>query len=414
MNATIAHSGLSRRSLALGGEIVFERGSGGMVTDINGKEYVDFILGYGSVIIGHNVKSYHDRLQVYAQNGLLLPGYTSWHNLLISRLLNEHAKDYSVAFFKTASESVTAAARLATKLSFRKGIIRCGFIGWHDVQLGRSVRWHEPLESPLRYKLRFVDSYRGITGDEAVFNWTSLDLDELKSMIDSEVGRIGCIIIDTYQMRFADAAVLKEAIDFCRQNDIYVVADETKISGRVTGLGFAREYGWDVDFVIIGKALANGAPFSLLLGRPHLMAVSEEVRITGTFSQELGAVYSALATMEEMERRNGYAVIRQIGHRVVKEFNSAAEKSGIRHLLQAETLFNGEMFEVVFSKKMLDDWSVRQALCSALAERGILLLQGHPSYVCLEHQILNFDMLSQRFEQGLTEWRARLPPSYVS
>src|SRR5713101_4422165 len=147
---TIVHSGLPRRSLAFGGEVLFERGSGGMVIDAEGREYVDFILGYGAVILGHSVAEFRTKVANYSANGLLLPGYSSWHIRLLRRLLQSTTENYSAAFFKTGSESVTAAIRLASRLSSKKGIIRCGFIGWHDVQLGKSVRWHEPLESPLR------------------------------------------------------------------------------------------------------------------------------------------------------------------------------------------------------------------------------------------------------------------------
>jgi glutamate-1-semialdehyde 2,1-aminomutase len=403
---TIAHSGLPRRTLALGGEIVFERGSGGMVIDVDGREYVDFILGYGAVILGHSVAGFQSRLESYSENGILLPGYSSWHIKLLQRLLQLKAENYSAAFFKTGSESVTAAIRVASRLSSKKGIIRCGFIGWHDAQLGKSVRWHESLESPLRFELRFVEGFRGVAGQEEVFNWVSLDFKDLVSIINANAHKIGCLVIDTYQLQFTRSETLKRAVELCRAHDIYVVADESKIAGRVSRLGFATEFGWDVDFLIIGKALANGAPLSVLLGRPNLMAASEESRITGTFSQELSAVFSALATLDEMERSDGYAVLRSIGPRVTNEFNVAARQIGVQDLVQAESLFGGAMFELRFSSKILGNWNHRQKLCSMLAEQGVLLLQGHASYVCLEHRALDYDALRLRFERGLTEWKS--------
>jgi glutamate-1-semialdehyde 2,1-aminomutase len=406
---TIAHSGLPRRTLTLGGEVMFERGSGGIVIDADGREYIDFILGYGSVILGHGVAGFRSRLESYSENGILLPGYSSWHIKLLQRLLQSKAENYSAAFFKTGSESVTAAIRLASRLSSKKGIIRCGFIGWHDAQLGKSVRWHEPLESPLRFESRFVEGFRGVAGEEEVFNWASLDLKDFVSIINANSHKIGCLVIDTYQLRFAGSETLKKAIDLCKDNGIYVVADETKIVGRVSRMGFATELGWDVDFLVVGKALANGAPMSILLGRPDLMLASEESRITGTFSQELSAVFSALATLDEMERLDGYAVIRSIGLRVTNEFNAAARQVGIQDHVQAESLFGGEMFELKFSNKILGNWNYRQNLCSMLADQGVLLLQGHASYVCLEHGVLAYDVLRQRFERGLAAWKSARP-----
>jgi glutamate-1-semialdehyde 2,1-aminomutase len=222
------------------------------------------------------------------------------------------------------------------------------------------------LESPLRFGLRFVEGFRGVTGEEEVFNWVSLDFKDLVSIINANAHKIGCLVIDTYQLQFTGSETLKKAAELCRANDIYVVADESKIAGRVSRLGFATELGWDVDFLIIGKALANGAPLSVLLGRPNLMLTSEESRITGTFSQESSAVFSALATLDEMERLDGYAVIRSIGPKVANEFNVAARQIGVQELVQAESLFGGAMFELRFSSKILGDWNYRQKLCSML------------------------------------------------
>ena len=406
----IAHSGLPRRSLALGGEIIFERGSGGMAIDVDGREYIDFVLGYGSVILGHSPVGFRRRIDSYSPNGISLPGYTSWHLALVSRLLQSKAESYSAAFFKTGSESVTAAIRLASLLSSRKGIVRCGFIGWHDAQLGRSVRWHELLESPLRFPLRFQEGFRGIDNDEQVFNWVSLDPNDLISIINTNGHKIGCLVLDTYQLRFAGAATLESAVNLCREHGIYVVADETKIAGRVSRLGFATELGWDADFLVVGKALANGAPLSLLLGKPDLMAASEDARITGTYSQELSGVFAALATLDEMESTDGYAVLRSVGHRVTNELNAAICRMGMQHLVTADSLFGGELFELRFSRALLADWNYRQHLCATLAAQGVLVLQGHPSYVCLEHEHLDFAALRQRCERGLAEWgSARVP-----
>jgi glutamate-1-semialdehyde 2,1-aminomutase len=234
----------------------------------------------------------------------------------------------------------------------------------------------------------------------------SLDLDALDSLLSTHRDTIGCFIIDTYQVRFCSAAIIGQAIDLCKRNKILVVSDETKIAGRILPLGLASRFGWNVDFIVVGKALANGAPLSILLGRRDLMAVSEEARITGTFSQELTAVFSALATFDEMLAVNGYSLLRNIGERIADTLNRAIANAGLRSSLHVESLFGGEMFEAVFNRNMLEDWDSRQRLCSALADNGVLLLQGHPSYVCLAHAALDHESLLARAQRGLTQWSA--------
>jgi glutamate-1-semialdehyde 2,1-aminomutase len=406
--AAIVHSGFSHFSPGFGTESLFERGLGGVVVDAEGRNYIDFVLGYGSVILGHNSRGFRTSVDRYSQNGLLLPGYSPWHVALLRRLLKARSDNYFAAFFKTGSESITAAIRVSSRLSSKKGILRCGFLGWHDAQLSTSVRWHEPLQSPFRWKPRFIDGFRGVAGDEEVFNWVSLDPADLTSIVSANAHRIGCFLLDTYQLRFAGIDAIRSAISTCRSAGIYVVADETKIAGRVSPLGFAADFDWDVDFVIIGKALANGAPLSILLGSQHHLAAAEESRIWGTFSQELGGVFGALATLDEMERRDIYGVVRSLGCRIANTFNVASEQIGLQHLVQAEAIFGGSMFEIMFSAAILGDWNCRQRLCSSLQNHGILLLHGHPSYVCEDHRMLDFDDLEHRFGQGLAEWKAAI------
>lgn len=402
----IVHSGLSRTALAFGREALFCGGSGGYATDEAGREFVDFTLGYGSVVLGHSNADFLAGVQRYAHEGLMLPGYSPRHVDLLGILLGPDGASQSAAFFKTGSEAVLAAVRLATSFSARAGVLRCGFIGWHDVELARSVRWHEILASPLRSIERFTDrAFRGSGGHEFVMNWESLQIEDLALLLSTHGDRIGCFVLDAYQSRFVDLSVLVEAIAMCREYGISIIVDETKLSGRFSPLGLNPRAGWNADLYVIGKALANGAPISILYGAPKIMSLSERLRVTGTFSQELGAIHCALATADQMEKRDGYDALRSIGSNVSDAFNVAVGDVGLQGELHAEPLFGGAMFEIVFSASNLADWDRREALRHGLADQGILILQGHCSYVCLDHIHLDFEKLRMDIRAGLVIWR---------
>lgn len=405
MRANIVHSGLPRRTIAFDGELLFAKGIGGMVYDVEGRSYVDFVLGYGAVVLGHGIAEFIRLVGKYSKHGLLLPGYSRFHVQYISNLLGKETKDYSVAFFKTASESVTAALRLAADLTGKMGVVRCGFLGWHDVLLGNSIRWHETLESPIRGISRFVDGFRGISGDERAFNWSSLNIEELESILRENSASIGSFAIDTYQLQFSNSKTIEEAISLCRARDILVILDETKLAGRVAKLGLGAKFGWYSDITILGKALANGAPLSLLLGKPEILAASEKIRITGTFSQELSAIYSGMATAEIMDGTDGYSRLCRIGARVVDEFCAASKIADVSDKVSLVPVFGGSLIEIKFAAAILGDWECRQALCTMLASNGVLMLQGHASYVCLAHETLDFNDLRNRFAAALNEWK---------
>lgn len=126
--------------------LVFARGRGPYVWDGDERKYIDLVCGYGPVIVGHAVEAFNERLSDYLANGLMMPGYTRFHEEYLVRLLASRPNDRG-AFFKTASEAVTAAFRLAAIRTGRAGIVRSGFVGWHDAQIART--W-PPMSCPGR------------------------------------------------------------------------------------------------------------------------------------------------------------------------------------------------------------------------------------------------------------------------
>jgi glutamate-1-semialdehyde 2,1-aminomutase len=256
--------------------------------------------------------------------------------------------------------------------------------------------------------LRFTEGFRGVSGDEQVYNWVSLDLDELETILADHGSKIACFILDTYQLHFSNPEAIATALRLCKARGLVVVLDETKIAGRVSRLGFGHFYDWSADLTILGKALANGAPLSILFGSRDIMQQSEAARITGTFSQELSAVFSALATDEIMSRQNGYSLLKQTGTRLVAVINAAARAARVEDDIQALAVFGGAMFEFAFSPATIGDWSIRSAVCSFMAEEGILVLQGHPSYVCLAHAQLNWEELEAKITKSLRKWKGVL------
>ena len=203
-------------------------------------------------------------------------------------------------------------------------------------------------------------------------------------------------------------SLLESSIKLCKKYNILVIADETKTAGRVAPLGIVTSRDLDVDFIIGGKALANGLPLSILFGKPEYMELSEKTRITGTFSQELSAVYGALTTFSLMTKNNGYSRIRNITKKIVTLFNNEALNQNVNDHVRAEELFDGAMFELVFLNSCLDNKERRTHLCKSMAKNGILILQGHPSYTCIGHCNLDYNDLTRRISAGFAEWKKHL------
>lgn len=396
----IEHAGACSINSSMQENIIFKKGEGGYVYDENGNKYYDFVLGFGPVLIGHADMEFNEAVVQYMNTGIHFPSYSIYHEKYANMICKE---DESVCYFKTSSETITAAIRLATKVSSKKGIIRCGFIGWHDAQIANSISWHEPLTSPLRNAVKYKDGFRGCSGNESITNWSDLKISTLESVLENN--DIGMIIIDAYQLHLSSYNVIKDAIRLCKENGVVVIWDETKTAGRVSLRGVSDLFDFDYDMLILGKAIANGAPLSLLVGKSDLLKYAKDVRITGTFSKEVLSVYCALATKKIIENKGGYPKLCKIGEQIVKTFNEAIEEAGVTELINCESVFGGSMFELNFSDAIIGNTLSRNRLKEILVDNRIILLLGHPSFVCYEHGNIDYVKLKKSIVNTLVTWK---------
>ena len=403
MENNISHAGVCRFFRSDGQEITFDYGERELVYDVDNNSYIDFILGFGPVILGHANPEFKKRLIPYLDYGIHMPGYTKWHEKYLDKLLSEHQSKYLASFFKTSSESVSAAIRISSIVTGKKGIIRCGYLGWHDAVIGNSLSWHEPPFSPLRNNIREFPGIRGIGSKEPVFNWSSFDISELENLICCNK-EVGIFIIDAYQVEFTNLGTIQAAIFLCHKYNLIIIFDETKTSGRISKLGLSIDAGLDVDLVVLGKSIANGAPLSILIGKKELLKFSEDARIGGTFSKELLGVYSAIVTDSIMEEEHGFFTIKTLGNNFCDLFNNIVTEIGAANLVRAQPRFNGSMFDIEFSSEIISDMKLRKKLPCFLADSGILLLQAHPSFICLDYQLIDWGKLHCKLLSGMQNW----------
>lgn len=398
----IEHAGTCSIDTLSNRELRFCRGDGGCVFSQNGESYYDFILGFGPVVIGHADSEYNSIVTSYLCKGIHFPSYSVFHEILASEI--EKYGWQAVSFFKTSSESVTAAIRIAMHATGRKEIYRCGFLGWHDAQIASTGSWHEPPKTKFRANLRFTKNFRGVSGEEKVWNWLDFNLYELEEKLRER--KIAAFIMDAYQLYYTNVETVIKSFELCRKYGTITVFDETKTSGRVAFLGLSEVLGLKSDLLILGKAIANGAPLSILCGKKELTEYARAARITGTFSKEVLSVYCALATRKIMVERDGYQQLKKIGVKLTNLFNSVAAEINLKDEICFMTVFGGGMYNLEFAPEVYMNMQKRKQLRLILASNGILMLQGHPSFVCLAHNSIDETDLMKRTKNAFREWNS--------
>ncbi len=387
-----------------GEELTFTRGEGPYVFDQLGRRYADFVLGFGPVILGHGRQDFNRSTAELVDGDLLFPGFSTLHTDFIEQLFGRSADDCAVSFFKTSSEAVTAALRLAAAATGRKAVIRCGFLGWHDAQSAFSPVWN--LMPELRAPRPHPDDsfFRGVSGKERVLDWVDLKLESLVALLDKNADVVGAFAIDAYQITFSDGATIRAAMEMCRQRGIKVLFDETKTAGRVGEQGLWSQYRDVCDYVIAGKAIANGTPLSLLIIPEADAELYDSCGIGGTYAKDRMGVASALATMQIMRQCNGYTQLAVVGQSIAETIGQAIAAERAEHLLFVRRCFDGAVFDLALTAQGAQQQGAGKLLGQALAENGILALISHPSFTCLDHEKLNFEELLGNFRKAIHHW----------
>jgi len=176
---------------------------------------------------------------------------------------------------------------------------------------------------------------------------------------------------------------------------VRVLLDETKTAGRVGdgGLLGQPETGTP-DLVVLGKAIGNGAPLSLLLFDPELECAFVDARVGGTYGKELSAIAAGLAVIRIMRRRNGWERLRRVGTTIAQAINDGLSSSPLAGLCWAVPRFDGAMLDLLFRDDILALSELRVGLQQAYLHEGVVLLQGHPSFPTLAHEGVDPDFLA--------------------
>jgi glutamate-1-semialdehyde aminotransferase len=125
--------------------LYFDGGDGGRIRDVDGHEYVDFVMAYGPYLLGYGHAAVDNAGMAQMRRGGLLSLNHPLHVEFIEALLTRFAGADMGVFFKTGSEATTAAVRIARRATGRRLIARCGYHGWHD--------WCLPGEDYVPYGL---------------------------------------------------------------------------------------------------------------------------------------------------------------------------------------------------------------------------------------------------------------------
>lgn len=286
-----------------------EEGTGCRVKDVDGNEYIDYILGLGAITLGYVYPAVTGAVAEQLRKGTIFSLPSPLEVSVAERLVELISCADMARFFKTGSEANSAAIRVARAATGREMVLYCGYHGWHE--------WYA-VTTP-----RSKGVPKGF-GD-LVIPFTFNDLDSLRRALEDHWKDVAAVIMEPVLLDAPDPGFLSGVRNLAHEHGALLIFDEI-VSGFRWAVGGGQEYfGVTPDLATFGKGMANGLPLAAVVGSAGLMEQFDEIFVSSTFGGDALALAACLATMAEYRARPVIAHLWRMGRRFQDGFRRLAK-----------------------------------------------------------------------------------------
>ncbi|NDB91052.1 MAG: aspartate aminotransferase family protein [Thaumarchaeota archaeon] len=339
--------------------VTIERGEGVKLYDINGREYLDCMGGYGVALVGHRNPRVVAALK--AQLDKIITVHTSLYNKTREEFLESLMKIApkgltQVHMGNSGTEAVEAAIKFARKFTGKSGMIAMNG-SYHGKSLGSLSVTFNP-----KYRKAFMPLV-----EKVAFSPFG-DIVSLREKIDSDTA---FVIMEPIQgesgINVAPPGFLQDVRKLCDERGILLIFDEIQAGLGRTGKMWACDH-WNTtpDIICLAKGIAGGVPMSATLTRPDILAAMSKGEHSSTFGGNPLSCAAGIATIQALTQDGLVDNAAKVG----KFFMDGLEKLKEKHSIIREVRGKGMMIGVEMK------FEVKDILMDGIQEGVLLLYSG--------------------------------------
>ncbi|CAM5218120.1 Glutamate-1-semialdehyde 2,1-aminomutase OS=Ureibacillus acetophenoni OX=614649 GN=hemL PE=3 SV=1 [Ureibacillus acetophenoni] len=358
--------------------IFIESGNGAIIKDIDGNEYIDYVLSWGPLILGHSHPDVVKAIQEQAVKGTSFGAPTLLENKLAELVIERVPSVEMVRFVSSGTEATMAALRLARGYTGRDIILKFegSYHGHGDsllIKAGSGVATLGLPDSP------------GVPADIAKNTMTVAynDLEAVKVVFEKFGEQIAAVIVEPVAGNMGvvppKAGFLEGLRQVTKENGSLLIFDEVMTGFRVDYQCAQGYYGITPDITCLGKVVGGGLPVGAYGGRRDIMehvAPAGPVYQAGTLSGNPLAMTAGIETLSRLTPES-YEYFKKLGDKLEAGIREAATKFNIPHTVNRAGsmigLFLTNEDVVDFATAKTSDLALFAEYYKLMAEEGIYL-----------------------------------------
>jgi glutamate-1-semialdehyde 2,1-aminomutase len=391
--------------------VIIREGRGSKVYDVDGREYLDYMIGSGPMILGHAHPAVVEAVQRQMARGSTFFITNELAIELAEEIVRAVPCAEQVRYVSSGTEATFYALRIARAYRKRDKILKFegGYHGMHDYAImSLSPTKLSPFPTPVANSAGVPKAVQD-TVLVAPFN----DLDYATELIEQNHDDLAAVIVEPLQRVIEPMPGFLQGLrKVTQQYEIPLIFDEIVTGFRFAYGGAQEYYGVEPDIAAIGKIVGGGFPLAGVVGKrdimhsfdPEMEGTDEYVPQVGTLNGNPIAAAAGLATLEVLRQPGAYERLFATGRQLMGGLEQLLREAEIPAKVSGEA----PMFDVYFTEEEIVDYratmradsTMHKKFVSSLVDQGILRA-GHKFYVSLAHDQQDVDRTLDAFKQAI-------------